>query len=393
MNPVLFLFGGRRVTARGARAHELLNLCMRLGVDFDGFRGDGEEISLECGYVAAKKLQRAAEAESLTLSVSELRGLPSVGFFLIRRWGLLLGALCAVLLLCLSQEYVWSVRVTGNQTMTVGEVREELEACGFGVGSRIGQVAMNELENRVLLQSDQLAWITVRMEGTVAVVQVLERATSPEEEPKRPANLVAAKDGQIEGLELFRGECVIKQGQAVRAGELLVSGVYDSQTVGARFTRAAGRVFARTETDFHVEIPLEYTEKVYLNNEKVEIWMNFFQKSMKIFKSTGKTEGACDIIEKENHFSGLGLRDLPVFFTVQTKRYYEERTVARGYEEAEELAYLELERLLAQMPKDTQLLRKEIRVTVTETAVILDCRATCIENIAVQQEFEIAELP
>ena len=45
------------------------------------------------------------------------------------------------------------------------------------------------------------------------------------------------------------------------------------------------------------------------------------------------------------------------------------------------------------MPLMGQLLRKDISTTLTESALILDCTVLCIENIAVQSEFEIVERP
>ena len=67
-----------------------------------------------------------------------------------------------------------------------------------------------------------------------------------------------------------------------KQGELLVSGLYDSQTQGFRYTRAAGRILARTERTVRVEIPLEYVQKCYIDEKIGSITLNFFQKSTNI---------------------------------------------------------------------------------------------------------------
>ena len=393
MNPILFLLGAETVSTEASHAHRLLNLCMTLGVNFTGFHGTASGITFVCSSSAAKRLGAVAAELGIPLKRSVGRGLPFLLLRLLKRGGLLVGAICGILLMVLSQRYVWDVRITGLQEMTAGEVTEELRACGFGVGSVIDESILGAVENRVLLRSDRLAWISVRMEGTVAMVQVVERVETPAEEAKKPANLIASKDGQIEGMELYRGECLVGIGQAVRAGELLVSGVMDSQTVGARYTRAAGRVYARTETEYSVEIPLVYTEKIYSGAEKSEIYLNFFENPMKIFKSTGNRDGACDIIEKENRLTCFGPNRLPISVTVMTYRPYTEITSTRSYEEAQELAYAALDAYLSSLSEDTRLLKKEITVTLTETSLILRCTALCIENIAVQTEFEVDGLP
>lgn len=394
MNPILFLFGYARISADALNATRLLNLCLEFSFPFHDFQGEADgSVSFSCPMTTAKKLLRLAKERAILLTVDRKGGIPMILARRGRRYGLMLGGLCGAILLFLSGRIVWDVRVSGNKTLTDQEVMEELHACGFGVGSLLRDFHAGELENRILLASDSLSWISIYMDGTVAMVQVLENTSPPEDSPKKPANLIASADGQIESIELLRGDCVVKVGQAVRAGDLLVSGIYDSQTVGVRYTRAAGQILARTERVYEIEIPLRATEKTYTTEKKNAIWLNFFQKKVKIFKSTGNHIGSCDIIKMEKHPSGLGFENLPVSMTVETCRCYEETEVDRTPEEALELAYEALAAEVGALSLDTQLLRKDIKTTISEDSVILECVVCCIENIAVQSEFEVTDLP
>ena len=224
----------------------------------------------------------------------------------------------------------------------------------------------------------------------MAKVQVVERRQPPKDEPVGPANLIAATDGQIEWIELYRGDPVVGVGQGVRRGDLLVSGVYDSSN-GFRYTRAAGKVLARTEHSFCIEIPLSYEEKVYENEKTQEIFLNFFDFSIKIFKSTGNWDTSCDIIEEDNGVSLPGGRNLPVGWKVIRRLPYTVQTRTRTYEEASALAYEELSHRLASLGEEAELLDKRIAVTLAEDHVILECTVKCIENIAVQAELEITQ--
>jgi similar to stage IV sporulation protein len=337
-------------------------------------------------------MQEACRTMEIPLCEIKVGGVPFLFLRLGRRPGLWLGIATAVAILLISRWFVWSVDVTGNERMTVSEVLSELEECGFGVGSYIPKVRMGELETRVLIASDKISWISVHMEGTVAKVQIIEHVPAREIKTK-PANLVAAADGQIELIELYRGNCVVKIGQAVRRGELLAGGVYDSQAVGVRFTRAAGRVLARTEHRFSVEIPLRQEKKVYSDKKIDGIELNFFGKTVKIFKNSRNAGGECDIIRREFGHASIGGRTLLIGISVTYRVEYVTETVAVPPEEAERQAYLSLETRLTSLSEDAELLQKEISVVVTESACILDCRLLCIEDIAVQTEFEILEEP
>lgn len=388
LNLPLFFLGCRRISADADCREAFLNLCFSCGLSFSGITTDREGgVSLRTGLLSARRLTRAAKTAGVILR-SEGEGLP---FWLWRRRGragLLLGTIFAIALLILSERFVWAIRVTGNEHLSAGQIRQTLAAEGLEIGTYLPGLRMNEIETRVLLRSEELAWISLRMEGTVAVAQVIERIPEPQTHD-RPANLVAACDGQIEGLELFRGQAMVSVGQPVRAGELLVSGVYDSATVGYRYTRAAGRVLARTERELTVEIPLSYEEKTYSGSPERRTTLQFFNFSIKFSKNSRKEESGCDIIDTILSGDRFGLPGVPVFLIRTTVSPYVTVPAQRTCEEALELAYAELSDRLSQLSADVRLLEKRIRPELTDFSVKLHCTLICVENIAVQTEFEV----
>lgn len=388
MNPVLFLAGYVELAVDAPNAAPFLNALLRRDLPFSCLTAEADGgIRLICSARTAKRI-----AGEVPVTVLRRGGMPSLLHRLLHRPGLVAGGLCAVALLLVSRLFVWDVRVTGNSTMSASEIVEELKNNGFGVGSYLPDFSAGEVENRVLLSSDRLAWLSVRMQGTVAEVQVMERkAEGQEAEPKRPADLVARVDGQIEMLELYRGNAVVRAGQAVRRGELLVSGIFEHENIGCRFTRAAGRVLARTEHTLTVEIPFSDTEKVCYATEKGDVWLNFFAFTGKISENTGNGTADCDIIETVTHPDLWFLQNLPFSLRRETRRLWREETVTRTPEEATALAYERLETALRQLSENAQLLSCKTEMTLTDEGVVLECTVTCIEDIAEQVEFDVTD--
>ena len=394
MSLLLTVFGGTFLRADAKDRTAVLDLCLAQSISYRYFGCDEDgSIFFCCTLPTGRRLLRLAKERGLSLCVEAHIGFLPLLYRHRRRAGLALGGLMILAMLLLSDRFVWDVRVTGNSAMTATEVRAELKECGLGVGSYIPSLRTVELENRVLIASERISWISIHMDGTVANVQIIEHIIPPPEEPTTPANLVANADGQIELVELYRGNCMVSVGQAVREGELLVSGLYDSPTEGYRYTRAAGRVLARTERTFRVEIPLTYEEKVYGKTYCSEITLNFFDFSLKIFKKAGNDSGACDIIKKEKGLDLFGGSALPVGVTVEERLPYTLQAATRSYEQASVLAYAELDRMLSELSSDLQLLEKQIRPTLTETSLVLECTLVCIEDIARQAEFEVIGSP
>ena len=395
MNFTLYLSGYRWVGTDEKNATALIDLCFRLGIVYDRFTcSEDGGVRFRAAARAVKRLLQACREQGIPIYEYGGGGLWHLLWRYRRRAGFFVGATLALLLIFFSTRFVWAIEVTGNESIGAEEIIEVLEECGFGIGSYIPSLVPERLENEVLIVSDRIAWISLRMDGTVATVQVIERREAPPtEDTTKPANLIAACDGQIEQLLLYRGNCLVSIGQAVRKGELLVSGLYDSTLYPYRYTRASGEVLARTQHEWTVEIPLVHTQKTYGKQKAESARLKILGFSLKIYKNSRNEGGSCDIIKEEHTLSLPFVGQLPVSLETVWRQPYTESEVARTEQEALELAYGRLAESLVTLSEGASLLEKQIETEWRDDAVVLHCTVTCIENIAVQSEFEISEQP
>ena len=388
-----WLTGYRTLWISAASAADFLELCRCRSYAYDGFTAtQAGDIRLRMKLPTAKRAIKEAEACGIPVTVEGEKGVPFLCRRLFRRPGLWVGGLLAVALLAASSRFVWDVRVTGNQRITEKEVEETLRACGFGVGSYLGGFKADRTENRALMKNPDLAWISINMKGTVAYVEIRETETADGEADLTPANVVADTGGQIVHVELVRGNVTIHAGQWVDKGDLLISGLYDSQQVGIRHTHAEGRVYARVVEEITVAIPLTYTKKVY-NTEDTDILceksMIFFENHIKFSKKTFNSDGSCDIIKRVYvPFSEWGV-DFPISFVKEWYIPYTLTEEKRTYAEAEALAYLELAQRIGSIPGGAEVLSKTVTTTLGEDVYILNCTLECIRDIAKEQTFGV----
>ena len=373
---------------------QVLDLCRKYDLAYSAPRivHEHEMVRFEMSVHAATILIELCEEEGYRVWIAARGGLPHMLNRYRRRIGLLIGGIMGLSVLVASFRVVWDIRISGNEHMTLREVREELSAGGLYVGIPLSELDAGEMAIQIQLASERLSWVSINMNGTVAYVEIRERVPTPPTEPLLPANLIAGHEGIVEELEIYRGVPVVKAGQAVQEGDLLVSGVYDSQSVGWRVTRAAGQVLARTVHDFEVNIPLKYEEKEYADAPIVKKTLIFFEKEIKLFKNSGILGTSCDKIEDiDGYMMGEGV-SLPI--SVRTEYFfpYQYRSADRNYEQAQAVAYHELERQIAREIPEGVLLRKEITPTLTEDTYRLQCRVWCLENIAEQNPFTVESL-
>ena len=388
MNAAYWLLGYAEVRVERAYAEQVLNLCMRGGVPYLNGGSGKESLLLLVRERHARRLCALLQREGILYAVRR-RGFPLSLLRLLRRPGLMLGCLCVACMLVASECFVFDIRVTGNRTLTEREVKQRLAAQGFTVGTFIPFVDTDRLENRVMLAGDGIAWLSVNIRGNVANVELVEQSIRQPATVLRPAHVVAARSGEVVAVELYRGNVVVTAGQRVKQGELLIAGVYDSATTGLRFTRAYGKVFARTVYSFEVEIPLSYQKKVYTGEVFEKKTLNFFAFPIKVYENTGNCTTLCDIIYIVENCSPVTGADLPLALYTERHLPYTLQTAQRSPEAALTLAHRALAEQILQTVGEGELLQKRVHTQILEDRVVLRAEVTCIADIAAVQEFEV----
>ena len=388
MNPAYWLLGYAEVRVQRAYAEQVFNLCMRTGVPYLDGGSSSEQLCILVRSAHAKQLSALMQQQNVPYT-AQRRGFPQLLRRLMARPGLLLGCLCVLAMLIASECFVFDIRITGNSMLTDREVKRLLAEQGFAVGTFIPGVDTDRLENLVMLSTDQIAWMSVNIRGNVANVELVEQSEPPPAQVLRPAHVIAAHSGEVVAVELYRGNVLVAAGQQVQRGEILIAGLYDSATTGVRFTRASGKVLARTVYSFCVEIPLEYEKKVYTGEKFEKKSLIFFSFPIKVFENTGNCTNVCDIIYIVENCSPIAEADLPL--TMYTERHlpYTLQTETRSAEAALILAHRELAEQIAQTLQDGELLQKCVHTQILEDRVVLRAEVTCIADIAAVQEFEI----
>ena len=139
-----------------------------------------------------------------------------------------------------------------------------LEQQGVGIGTFGLSFNGEDLRNHILREIPELSWIAVNVSGCRANVQVRERVLPPELIQDRvPANVVARRAGLVLKVRALDGVASVLPGTSVTKGQLLISGVEDLETLGARVLASLGSVQARTWYELSAEIPLTAQEKQY----------------------------------------------------------------------------------------------------------------------------------
>ena len=227
----------------------------------------------------AQELQKIFESENCEILNTRKFGILSI-FQKFKRAGLILGVLLILLSVYLSSKFVWRIEIYGNEALSEEAITEILENSGFYCGKFIPRIDYDKLHNKILLENKEISWISINLDGSVANVLVKE-TKSTNLENDYYSNIVAKCDAQIVEIRVKNGENVIKVNDVVKEGELLISGIIDSQSLGVRYEKASGEVYARTLKEISVSFPYKGEEKVYTGGAHTTYKIKLFNKESK----------------------------------------------------------------------------------------------------------------
>lgn len=251
----------------GEWLERFLNLAISQGIYFWDVRRRDGQLTARMGVWAFHRIRPIARKSRCRVRITRRAGLP----FLLRRAAgrrlLLLSAAAMVLLLYISSSFIWVVEVRGLKTLPEEKVFARLAGLGLRPGAYKGHLDPERLANALPLEMREIAWAGIHIEGTRAVVEVAEKTLLPEQSRPEgsPGDIVAARDGLITQILALAGEPLVRAGDTVRQGQVLIRGIVNPWGEGAvpekgalppAPVRARGIVRARVWYDTYVEMPL-----------------------------------------------------------------------------------------------------------------------------------------
>ena len=386
------IFGYHTVVIPRLLCERFLDLCMRYGFSYFNIRfdEDGKRVFIDVPSGQYKRIMTACRVWQIRAKCVGRHGLPNKISKLRGRWGLLVGACVGLIIFCFAQSVIWRIDVIGNERLSKEEIVSALAENGISVGDFKKSINADFVEQSIMINNDDIAWMSINISGTVAKVEIREVIdTEIKEKDLKPANLVAKFDAQIVAIEVYSGFNSVKVGDFVRAGELVASGVSKSERGPVRYTRASGSIYGRVTHTFTVEIPLIQSRKVQTGEKISKKTINFFGKSIKLFINYRNLPINYDIINYVYTFNPFSLGELPISLSVDEYYGYEVVEIEISEEDAIEQAYEKLRLLIDEEMPEAQILKQSFVGEIVDGKYVLKCTVTAICNIAKQVEFEV----
>lgn len=242
---------------------------------------------------------------------------------LLKRPVLLIGLMCLLMFACFVPTRIFFIQVEGNVLLPTNLILEKAAESGICFGASRREVRSEKMKNGLLEALPQLQWAGVNTDGCVATITVRERQETVSSPVKTGvSSIVADCDGVILSCTATKGNLVCKPGQAVKAGQTLISG-YTDCGLTIRATQADGEVYARTQRNLSV-VCLSTCKKRTVQTKTVTKYSIIVgKKRINLSKSSGILDTTCDKMYVENFLTLPGGFQLPIGIVTETWVIYD----------------------------------------------------------------------
>lgn len=270
------------------------------------------------------------------------------------------------------------IRVEGNDSIPTLQILESARQCGIRFGASRRNVRSEKVKNALLEKIPQLQWAGVNTAGCTAVISVEEKSVPEVSEWKYTvSSIVAARDCVIQSATAQKGNLLWGAGQAVKAGQTLISG-YTDCGLCIRATRAQGEVIGKTSREIEAIGVYPTAKKGNECKRTKKYAVRIGKKVINLYKDSGISPKTCDKMYVTDYLTLPGGFRLPLGLTVIEEICYEENTPAK--EDWQWMADYS-RRYISQQMIAGEILSEDVELSPGDNGYTLYGRYACIENV------------
>ena len=372
-----FIKGFLLVEFSGERTEEILNLAAKSRIKLWGLKYIKRKIT---GYISINdfiRLRSVIFGSKIKVHILNKQGVPFIFKKYNNRIGFYIGAVIFFIILKIMSGFIWIINVEGNGNVNSEKVLSTCKKIGIYEGILSNKIDTKNDAIKLALNNKQIAWASLNIEGSVLNVNI-SQTKGDNDNRSYPSNIKAGYDGVIKKINVTSGDVVVKTGDIVKKGDLLVSGIIENAN-STVFTDSSGEITALTKREFTAKG--KKTENIMIKTGEVKKHsvIKFFNIHIPLYIGEIKEPYSKKYTKKDIY---LFEKRLPVsllskeckILKEQTKHYTNDELTSKLFEKInkESREYNILEEL-------------ENNIEETESKIIVRKVFLCEENIAVNE--------
>ena len=246
-------------------------------------------------------------------------GLNNTLKLVINRPVILIFCLLVILISFYVPSRIFFISVEGNTEISTNEIIEAAESCGIVFGASRREVRSEKMKNALLKAIPDLQWAGINTTGCTAIISVREKTIQSilDSNGEIASGIVASRDGIVRSYTVYQGNLLCSEGQAVKEGQLLISG-YTDCGIATKISQAKAEINALTFRKIHAISPYPVVHRTNMKDKTTRFSLRIGKKLIKLYKDSGNYDTTCAKIYLERYVRLPGGFLLPIAVIEET---------------------------------------------------------------------------
>ena len=190
-----YISGYVRVKIEGYFIERLMNLCLKKGVFlWNSNRKKATLLETNVSIKDFRKIVKFAKQSKCKLKIKQKKGIPFIFHKYKKRKIFFIFLFFIILTIIILSNFIWNIEITGNTNISNEEIMQTLQDEGLTIGKLKNKINTKEIINKMRLDRNDLAWVGIEINGTNAIVKIVEADKKPDIiDEKDYCNIVATK--------------------------------------------------------------------------------------------------------------------------------------------------------------------------------------------------------
>lgn len=383
IKPWKFLKGYVIIKVEGLTLERFLNLAATKDIYlWDIRRVNYTVLEMKATIEGFKALKQVVKAVGCRVEIVDKKGLPFFLYRLKHRKMLGFGFLVFLGIIIFLSSLIWDIQVIGNERIKTEDILQVLDKEDIKNGIIKYNIDKDYIKYLLLDEFDIFSFVSAEIKGTKLILEVKEQDLPPQKiDMDTPCNIVASKKGVIVKSIARNGKSLVKKGDIVNKGEILITGeISDEYSEVDIFVHADGEVLAKTIYSERIDEPItkvikEETGRVYERRE-----LKIGEKGVQFFKGDIPFD---HYIEETREVKIFGRNiNLPFKILVHEYKEVETKEIKQNIDFLKQSTHIKgVELINNQLPEDAQIESKDVKYYIKDNILTTYVSVEVIEDI------------
>lgn len=383
-----YVRGYLRIRVSGFSPERFMNLCSNKGILLWKIEREGDVYYMNIHLDGFRALRPIVRKTGTKVAVLERCGLPFFLPKLFRRKAFIGGLMLAVAFWMISSLFIWDIQTAGNYRITDDVFHAFLREQQVAVGMKKSGLDIGALEKEIRRTFPEITWASARLSGTKLLIEIKENDApiiTQQAAAEKGSELVTDYDGTIVAIIVRSGVPMVKVGDAVAKGDVLVAGnvpVYNEDATVREYlyVDADADIWLEHAMSFSARLPFDYIQKEYTGRTRKRFYLRIGNHEWKMPQESPFL--VYDSLIRENRPLVFEKLSIPVYQGSYTYREYKNVEHEYTLEQAETMLTEKLRTFLASLEeKGVQIIEKDVKIDTNGGSWVISGQFTVRETV------------